>query len=87
MGLHRPGSATTLNMLEDVLVPQRSIVGTYMGSGNLQRDIPMYARLYLEGRLNLDDLISREIGIDEINAGFEAMQSGLVARSVITRWS
>jgi S-(hydroxymethyl)glutathione dehydrogenase / alcohol dehydrogenase len=39
--------------------------------------------LYMQGRLNLDDLVSRRIKLGEINEGFAAMQRGEVARSVI----
>jgi S-(hydroxymethyl)glutathione dehydrogenase / alcohol dehydrogenase len=38
---------------------------------------------YLQGRLNLDDLISERIRIEDINAGLEKL-SGELARSVIT---
>ena len=38
-----------------------------MGSTNIKHDIPMYADLYLRGRFNLEDLISREINIAETN--------------------
>jgi S-(hydroxymethyl)glutathione dehydrogenase / alcohol dehydrogenase len=40
-------------------------------------------QLYLQGRLNLDDLISAHITLDEVNIGFRRLQSGEVARSVI----
>ena len=38
---------------------------------------------YQQGELKLDELISREISVDEVNEAFEAMGSGEVARSVI----
>jgi S-(hydroxymethyl)glutathione dehydrogenase/alcohol dehydrogenase len=44
----------------------------------------MYADLYLQGRLNLDDLVSREININEINDAYRELKSGEIARSVIT---
>ena len=44
----------------------------------------MYAQLYLQGKLNLDDLISREIGIEEINEAYAELKGGAIARSVIT---
>ena len=84
IGLHRPKSTTTLNVLEDVLMPQRTIVGTYMGSTDIKRDIPRYAELYRAGDLNLDDLISKQIALSAINDGFADMRAGAVARSVIT---
>jgi len=38
---------------------------------------------YMQGRLNLDDLVSRRIRLEDINEGFAAMTRGEVARSVI----
>jgi S-(hydroxymethyl)glutathione dehydrogenase/alcohol dehydrogenase len=46
--------------------------------------MPRYVDLYLQGRLMLDELVSRRITLDEINDGFDAMKAGEVARSVIT---
>jgi S-(hydroxymethyl)glutathione dehydrogenase/alcohol dehydrogenase len=45
--------------------------------------MPNYLRFYLQGRLNLDDLVSRRLRLDQINEGFDALRSGEVARSVI----
>jgi len=39
--------------------------------------------LYMQKRLKLDELISRRIKLEEVNAAFEAMEKGEVARSVI----
>ncbi len=58
--------------------------GVVMGSTNIKHDIPMYAELYLQGRLNLDDLISREINISQINEAYQELKQGAIARSVIT---
>ena len=46
--------------------------------------MPMYVNLYLQGRLKLDELVSRTLTLDEINDGFAALRTGEVARSVIT---
>ena len=48
-----------------------------------RRDFPLLARAYLEGSLLLDDLISRRIGLDEINDGFAALKRGETIRSVV----
>jgi S-(hydroxymethyl)glutathione dehydrogenase/alcohol dehydrogenase len=55
-----------------------------MGSTNAKHDIPMYANLYLQGRFNLDDLISKEINISEINDAYREAKHGEIVRSVIT---
>ena len=54
--------------LPRLLLEQKRIQGLVMGSGDPRRDIPRYADLYLRGRMNLDDLVSRRIGLHEIDA-------------------
>ncbi|KAA0073963.1 Zn-dependent alcohol dehydrogenase [Tardiphaga sp. P9-11] len=83
IGLHRPGMEMALQGL-DVIVRQVKLQGVFMGSSNIKHDVPMYADLYLQGRFNLDDLISRTINISEINQAYEDLKRGAVARSVIT---
>lgn len=63
---------------------QKRIQGTIMGSAIPKRDIPRYAALYAQGRLDLDDLVSQEIGIDEVDAGFDALRDSATTRVVIT---
>jgi S-(hydroxymethyl)glutathione dehydrogenase / alcohol dehydrogenase len=46
--------------------------------------MPRYVQLYLNGRLNLDDMVSQRITLDEINAGFDAMKAGQTVRAVVT---
>ncbi|MEN5282489.1 Zn-dependent alcohol dehydrogenase [Serratia marcescens] len=84
IGVHKPGSTINVEVLNDLLLNQVSVTGVYMGSTNIKHDIPMYANLYLQGRFNLDDLISKEINIAEINDAYEALKSGTIARSIIT---
>ncbi|MEV6348956.1 zinc-binding dehydrogenase [Actinoplanes sp. NPDC051851] len=66
------------------LSSSQKVQGVYMGSSNLKRDIPYYASMYLQGRMNLDDLVSREIALGEIDAGYESLKDGKTARVVIT---
>ena len=46
-------------------------------------DMPRFCEFYLEGKLKLDDMISRRIKLDQINEAFDEMKQGEVARSVI----
>lgn len=62
----------------------QKVQGVYMGSSHLKRDIPFYASMYLQGRMNLDDLVSKEIGLADIEEGYEALKDGTTARVVIT---
>jgi len=66
----------------DLLLDKR-LQGSNMGSNRFRVDMPRFVELYLNGKLHLDDLISRRIRLDQINEAFEEMKSGEVARSVI----
>ena len=66
-----------------VILQERTIKGCWYGSSNVHQDVPKLVDLYKKGELKLDELISREISLDEVNDAFEAMKTGEVARSVI----
>jgi len=83
IGLHKPGGSIEIDMML-LIAKQLTLKGIYMGSTNIKRDIPMYAQLYLQGRFNLDDLISREIDLTDINDAYADLKQGAVARCVIT---
>ncbi|MFT4280326.1 hypothetical protein [Microbacterium sp.] len=70
-----------------MVVGQVRVQGVDMGATTTRRDVPRYAELYLQGRLELDALVSREIRWDEIDQGYAAVHSGEVARVVITDFS
>ena len=57
--------------------------GCLYGSARPRVDFPRFADLYLGGKLKLDELISRRFALEEVNAAFEAMERGEVARGVI----
>ncbi len=46
-------------------------------------DFPLLARHYLEGRLDLDAMITKRIGLEDIEAAFDDMRAGTVIRSVV----
>ena len=63
---------------------QKRLQGVNFGSTNSKRDIPMYADLYLQGRMNLDDLVSRRISLRDVNDGSAALRDGSLTRVVVT---
>lgn len=65
------------------LMQEKRIRRVSYGNARPRRDFPMLARAYLDGALMLDDLISRRIMLDEINAGFDALRRGETIRSVV----
>jgi Zn-dependent alcohol dehydrogenase len=62
---------------------ERSLIGSLYGSALMTRDVPRLLELYRRGKLKLDELVSREIRLDDVNAGLVAMEGGAVLRSVI----
>ncbi len=62
---------------------EKSIKGTMYGSVRPNVDFPRLVDLYMDGRLKIDQLISRTYKLDEINDGFKALRSGQVARGVV----
>ncbi len=62
---------------------ERRIQGTMMGSNHFRIDIPRLIEFYLQGRLNLDQMISERLKLEQINEGFAAMQRGGISRNVI----
>ncbi len=61
----------------------KRLVGSFMGSTDLHRDIPMLQELYRTGELLLDELISATYRLDEINAALDSTAAGEARRNVI----
>lgn len=90
--LARGGTATIIGMIPvgtmvelhgAEFLMERKMQGSNMGSNRFRVDMPRFVELYLQGRLHLDDLISRRIKLEDVNDGMEALKTGEVARSVI----
>jgi S-(hydroxymethyl)glutathione dehydrogenase/alcohol dehydrogenase len=62
---------------------EKKIQGSNMGSNKFRIDMPRYVDMYLQGKLNLDDMISARLPLTEINSAFESMKTGEIARDVI----
>ena len=54
-----------------------------MGQTNVARDIPWLIDLYKQGRLQLDELITRRWSFDQINEAMADTKKGLARRNVI----
>jgi S-(hydroxymethyl)glutathione dehydrogenase / alcohol dehydrogenase len=63
---------------------EKQIRGCFMGSNRFQIDMPRYLELYRQGRLNLDDMVTRHGGLEDVNEAFRAMEAGEVTRTVLT---
>ncbi len=65
------------------LLYDRKLQGSNMGSNHFRVDMPRYVDFYLNGKLKLDDMVSRRLKLEQINEAFEDMKRGEVARGVI----
>jgi S-(hydroxymethyl)glutathione dehydrogenase / alcohol dehydrogenase len=84
IGVQKPGNRLDVDLFGEIILPQRRIVGVAMGSTSPHRDIPMFAGLYLQGRFNLEDLVSERIGLADIDRAYQSLSGGAVARAVVT---
>lgn len=78
-----PAGAEVRLPLGPTVVEERQILGSFYGSGNPREDIPALADLYQQGRLKLDELLTRRYPIEQINEAYAALERGEVARSVV----
>ena len=62
---------------------EKKLTGSFYGSVRANLDFPVLCELYMDGKLDLDNLISQTISLNEINQGFEDLKAGSVARTVI----
>jgi S-(hydroxymethyl)glutathione dehydrogenase/alcohol dehydrogenase len=83
IGMGGPDQSITVPSLANTF-DRKGVQGVFIGSGVPKRDIPMLAQLYLNGRLNLDDLVSETIALGEINEAYDRLRQPGVNRIVIT---
>jgi Zn-dependent alcohol dehydrogenase len=82
VGVSPMGSGT--NLPGAIITRQeKTVTGSYYGSANTARDFPLYADLYLKGRLDLDRLVSQTYPLAQINQAYEDMLGGDTARGVV----
>lgn len=82
VGIPASGVITEYDPVELASRGQR-IVGSKMGSARVREDIPRLAKLYEEGRLKLDELISGRYPLEQINDAIAATKSGQSLRNVV----
>jgi len=66
------------------LVTGRVWKGTAFGGARGRTDVPKIVDWYMEGKINIDDLITHVLPLDQINEAFDLMHKGTSIRSVIT---
>jgi len=86
------GTATILGVLPPdatiefpwmAIRPECKVQTSRMGSNQFRTDIPNYLEFYRQGRLMLDEMVSRRGRLGDVNEAFRAMKAGEVARTVL----
>ncbi len=89
----RPGGTATVVGLAprgiEVQLPaidflsEKTITGSYYGSADVHAALGQLVQLVLDGRLDLGDVVSYLIGLDDVEAALERLRRGQGARSVV----
>ncbi|MBT9314239.1 S-(hydroxymethyl)glutathione dehydrogenase/class III alcohol dehydrogenase [Leptothoe spongobia] len=66
------------------LVTGRVWKGTAFGGAKGRTDVPKIVDWYMDGKINIDDLITHTFSLEDINEAFDVMHAGKSIRSVVT---
>lgn len=66
------------------LLSEKVLQGSSMGSNRFRIDMPALVDFYMQGRLKLDEMVTRTGALEDVNEAFRAMKAGEVARTVLT---
>ena len=62
---------------------EKAFRGSLMGGGLAERDIPMLLQLYQDGHMQVDQLMSRTMGFEELNHSLDLLDRGEVVRQIL----
>lgn len=90
--LRRGGTATIIGMIPvgtmielhgAAFLAEKRIQGSLMGSNRFPIDMPRFVDFYMNGKLDLDRMISKRLKLEQVNEALEDLKKGEIARSVI----
>ena len=81
--LGKLGVAEEVGFRWGALMQEKRITRSSYGGARPREDFPALSRAYLEGRLDLDGLVTARIRLNQVNEGFAALKRGEAIRSVI----
>ncbi|WP_269543143.1 zinc-dependent alcohol dehydrogenase family protein [Cerasicoccus fimbriatus] len=82
IGLPHPSQQLSISALS-LVAEERILMGSYMGSAVPKRDVPRFIAMYQNGILPVNQLQSKRIRLDDINAAFDDLHHGKEVRQVI----
>jgi S-(hydroxymethyl)glutathione dehydrogenase/alcohol dehydrogenase len=77
------GKGETLDVVPRYLITGRRVCGSSFGGVKGREQVPQLVDRWLEGDIDVDPLVSRRIGLDDVNEAFERMEAQDGIRSVI----
>lgn len=82
VGLPAPTALAKVSPLE-LVSGAKQIIGSYLGSAVPARDIPFYEKLWRDGRLPLEKLITSHVALADVNEALDALAEGEAVRQII----
>ena len=79
-----PKLGTEASFVVNTLYNDKSIMGCRYGSTRPHHDIPMFVNFYLDGRLQLDEMVSKVYDLADIDAALADMHAGKLNRGVLS---
>lgn len=67
----------------DLVLSQKTIMGTLYGDSQPRKDIPDLLKMYEAGKLKLDELVTRTYTLDQVNEAYADLIAGRIIRGVI----
>ncbi|MET0235559.1 MAG: zinc-binding dehydrogenase [Kibdelosporangium sp.] len=77
------GDAMVQFSAQELFLHEKRILGSFYGSANIRRDYHRMLGLWQAGRLDIGGMISRRIGLADINDGLRALRGGTMIRQVV----
>jgi S-(hydroxymethyl)glutathione dehydrogenase / alcohol dehydrogenase len=78
------GKGETLDIVPRFLITGRRVAGSSFGGVKGREQVPQLVDRWLAGEIDVEPLVSRTIGLDDVNGAFELMEAQDGIRSVIT---
>jgi S-(hydroxymethyl)glutathione dehydrogenase/alcohol dehydrogenase len=78
-----PKMGTEASFVVATMYNDKSIMGCRYGSTRPHHDIPLYVNLYLDGRLQLDEMVSQVYDLADVDQALDDMHHGKLNRGVL----
>ena len=78
-----PPAGERISLDPHALISGKQIRGSWGGETDPDRDFPRYAKMYLEGKLALGDMVTHRLSLDEVNHAMDILEKGEAGRVLL----